>query len=54
VADSDKEMEEDPDELAVVDLVADPDDELEDAPEMWNGNEYWKIVASESSVILNP
>jgi len=27
---------------------------LEDAPVMWNGKEYWKILESESSVSWNP
>jgi len=36
----------------VTDPVADVAEEEE--PEMWNGKEYWKIVESESRVILNP
>lgn len=27
---------------------------LPERPVMWNGKEYWKIVASESRVIENP
>jgi hypothetical protein len=44
--------------VTVLDLeevaAVDAEDELEVAPEMWNGKEYWKMVESESSVILNP
>lgn len=42
-------------EAALVMLpVADELEELLDAPEMWNGKEYWKILASESRVSWNP
>jgi len=38
----------------VTNPVEDTEVELEDAPLMWNGNEYWKVAGLESSEILNP
>lgn len=34
--------------------VAEELEELLDAPVMWNGKEYWKILESESRVSWNP
>jgi len=42
-------------EAALVMLpVAEEVEELLEAPVMWNGKEYWKILASESRVSWNP